>query len=402
VSASPGAGSAGVTWTVPAWDGGSAITGYTATAVPSDGSPALTCTASGAAATGCTVNAMVSGLSYTVTVTATNGVGTGPASGSAPVTPTGTTIPSRPVGLSLTLGNAQITASWSAPASDGGSAVTGYTVTASPSGSCTAFAPATSCTVPGLTAGTTYTFTVTATNGIGTGAASASASATAVSAPGAPTGVTLTPGTGGSATTIATTWTAPASNGGLAISGYTVNVSPAPSTACSPVGAATSCSFTGSAGTTYTVTVQATNAVGTGPASGSKATYVFANPGFEAGTLTGWTLTNSPTATNTMHNNGSWSAALAPSTQISQTVTGLTPNTSYTFSAAYAKNGGSPTGRIGVSGITGATFTSVSGGNSFVPGSVTFTTGAGETSATLYLSGVSNTTYFDDAVLKAN
>jgi hypothetical protein len=35
-------------------------------------------------------------------------------------------------------------------------------------------------------------------------------------------------------------------------------------------------------------------------------------------------------------------------------------------------------------------------------GSVTFTTGAAETSATLYLSGVANTTYFDDVVLTAN
>jgi hypothetical protein len=103
-----------------------------------------------------------------------------------------------------------------------------------------------------------------------------------------------------------------------------------------------------------------------------------------------------------MHNNGSWSAAVPAGSQISQTVTGLTPNTSYTFSAAYAKNGGSPTGRIGVSGIAGATYTSVNGANTFATGSVTFTTGAGETSATLYLSGVSNTTYFDDAVLRAN
>ena len=54
-----------------------------------------------------------------------------------------------------------------------GGSVTTYTVTSSPGETtCTVVAPKTSCTVEGLTNGTSYRFRATATNGVGTGAAS--------------------------------------------------------------------------------------------------------------------------------------------------------------------------------------------------------------------------------------
>ena len=54
-----------------------------------------------------------------------------------------------------------------------GGSVTSYTVTSSPGEqTCTVVAPKTSCTVEGLTNGTSYRFRATATNGMGTGAAS--------------------------------------------------------------------------------------------------------------------------------------------------------------------------------------------------------------------------------------
>ena len=81
-------------------------------------------------------------------------------------------------------GGAHVT--WTAPLFDGGSPVTGYAVTASPGGgTCTPVpATATSCTVSGLSDGTTYQFTVTATNAVGAGEASA-ASAGVLVAPSA-------------------------------------------------------------------------------------------------------------------------------------------------------------------------------------------------------------------------
>ena len=72
--------------------------------------------------------------------------------------------------------NAQATVAFTPPAFTGGSAITGYTVTANPGG-VTATGGASPVTVTGLINGTTYTFTVTATNAAGTGAPSAASNA---------------------------------------------------------------------------------------------------------------------------------------------------------------------------------------------------------------------------------
>ncbi len=101
--------------------------------------------------------------------------------------------PSAPSGVSATAGNGSAAVSWNAPSTDGGSPVTGYTVTASPGGATATTAGARTATVNGLTNGTPYTFTVKATNVVGTGSASAaSAAVTPRTVPGAPTAVTAT------------------------------------------------------------------------------------------------------------------------------------------------------------------------------------------------------------------
>src|ERR1019366_3206525 len=94
--------------------------------------------------------------------------------------------------------NASATVTWTAPTSNGGSAITGYVITPS-SGSPVTVGNVLTSTVTGLTNGTAYTFKVAAINAVGTGpqsAASNSVTPTASTAkvPGAPTHVVATAG----------------------------------------------------------------------------------------------------------------------------------------------------------------------------------------------------------------
>ena len=83
------------------------------------------------------------------------------------------TAPDAPTAAVATAGNGKASVSFSAPANNGGSAITSYTVTSN-SGSFTGTGSTSPITVTGLSNGTAYTFAVTATNLRGTSAASTS------------------------------------------------------------------------------------------------------------------------------------------------------------------------------------------------------------------------------------
>ena len=261
VTATAGNAQAAVSFSPPASNGGSVITSYTVTSNPGS-------VMANGPASPITVTGLTNGTTYTFTVTATNSVGTGPASApSNAVTPGASpTVPGPPTNVTATAGNAQAAVSFSPPASNGGSAITSYTVTSNP-GSVTATGSASPITVTGLVNGTTYNFTVTATNSIGTGPASAPSNAVTPGAsptvPGPPTNVTATAGSAQAAVS----FSPPASNGGSAITSYTVTSNPGSVTA---TGSASPITVTGLVnGTTYNFTVTATNSIGTGPASTS-------------------------------------------------------------------------------------------------------------------------------------
>ncbi|UFU04927.1 Ig-like domain-containing protein [Ruania halotolerans] len=115
--------------------------------------------------------------------------------------------------------NREVTLSWTAP-EDNGAAISGYTVEY---GSGSQACPTTTCTITGLSNGTTYTFAVTATNEVGDSPASgSSAEATPDVRPEAPAAPTLTFGDG----ELDVDWTAPR-NEGTPITHYDVQISPA-------------------------------------------------------------------------------------------------------------------------------------------------------------------------------
>ncbi len=273
VSATGGDADATVTWAAPSSDGGSAVTGYTLVAsdstTPANGGETCSWTTGPLS---CTVTSLTNGDSYSFTVRATNSVGLGPSSpASNPVTPA--TVPGAPSSVSATGGDADATVTWAAPASDGGSAVTGYRVTTYAglvAEAMTTVGNVTTDVVGGLTNGDTYSFTVTAINGVGLGATTDfSNTVTPATVPGAPSSVSAT---GGDADATVT-WAAPASDGGSAVTGYTVVASDSTTPAnggetCSWTTGPLTCTVTGlTNGDTYSFTVWATNSVGLGPSS---------------------------------------------------------------------------------------------------------------------------------------
>jgi trimeric autotransporter adhesin len=155
VSATGWNSQATVSFTAPIDNWGSPITRYT-----------VTSSTGGITATGITspitVTGLTNGISYTFTVVATNAVWNSIAStASNSVTPA--TVPAAPTSVSATAGNIKATVSFTVPTDNGGSAITGYTVTSS-LGGITATGSTSPITVTGLTNGTAYTFTVVATN----------------------------------------------------------------------------------------------------------------------------------------------------------------------------------------------------------------------------------------------
>ncbi|WP_221059236.1 Ig-like domain-containing protein [Shewanella algae] len=261
--------SATVSFSAPASTGGAAISGYTVTSSPGG------ITASGAGSP-LTVSGLSNGTDYSFTVSANNTAGTGPAS-----SPSNTVTPKANQTISFNNPGAQdfgTTPTLAATASSGltpvfSSSTTGVcTITAS--GTLT-FVTTGNCSIDADQPGdSSYNAAPTVTQGFTVNAV----------VPGAPTSVNAV----ASDASATVSFSAPASTGGAAISGYTVTSSPGGLTAS---GAGSPLTVSGlSNGTDYSFIVSASNTAGTGPASSPSNTVTpkasqsisFSNPGAQS------------------------------------------------------------------------------------------------------------------------
>jgi hypothetical protein len=413
-TATAGSGQAIVPFTAPASNGGATITGYTVTASPGG--------ATGTGSSGpITVTGLTNGVAYTFTVTATNSGGTGGASvASNSVTPkasqtivftnpgaqnfgtiptltatadsgltpdftSSTTgvctisgggtlafvsagtctisadqagngsylaaatvtqsfsvngvVPGTPTIGTATAGDGQASISFTAPASNGGAPITGYTVTASPGGA-TGTGSSGPITVTGLTNGVAYTFDVTATNSAGTGSASAQSNSTTPSA--SQTITFNTPAAQSFGTTPTLTATADSgltptftssTTGVCTISGGGALAFVSAGTCTINADQAGNGSYLAAATVTRSFSVNAVlpgmPTIGAASAGDGDATISFTAPTGDGGAvITGYTVTSSPAGIT----------ATGPSSPI--TVTGLTNGIAYTFTVTTTNSAG--------------------------------------------------------------
>lgn len=324
-------------WTPPK-DNGSPIAGYTVTAAGFS---------QACADTPCTLKGLKNGTEYRFAVAAANAIGTSEASTpSAPITPdTAPNTPSAP-SLTWTAKVPSLQVNWSDPGSDG-TPIDSYTLRISPSdksGRTEMTVTGTSYTWSGLEFGQAYTFQVQAHNKseFPSGWSPSSAPETPSTTPKAPTGVQVSFGpdnysAGGN--TLSVVWTAPSDDGGADLENYTVSYGGSPITV--PAGQ-TATKIQGVAdGTTYTVTVTATNRAGIGDVSNSSSAKPFSPPGVVSSvvaTATGadgtinltWAAAQAHGLTIAKYMID-WGGGSGEATGTSKAITGLKNGTTYNF-----------------------------------------------------------------------
>jgi hypothetical protein len=304
-----------------------------------------TASATGAFTSG--ITGLASGTTYYVKAYATNSVGT--VYGDE-VSFTTITVPDAPTIGTATAGDTQVSVSFTAPAFNGGSTITGYTVTSSP-GNFTGSGATSPIIVTGLTNSTAYTFTITATNIVGTSTASAASNSVTPN-----TSQTITFANPG-AQTFGTSPTLSA----IATSGLNVTFSTTTSDVCSitPEGVLTfkkagSCTIladqagniaytaapTVSQSFTVNAVISGIPTIGTATAGDGQASVSFTAPASTGGADVTYTATSNP-------GNLTGTGATSPIT-----VTGLSNGTAYTFTVTATNVAGTSTASTASNSVT--------------------------------------------------
>lgn len=221
------AGEIGMNWTPPGNTGGLKLRGYNLYAGTAPGEEDYTTPLNGSTLLTDTVfraEGLTGGTTYYFAVKAVNDLGESLPSGETSAM--AIDVPGAPTDLQAVAGDGSVTLSWTPPADDGGATISRYDFWVGDSATTLVYASSTSAVsaiVTGLDNGTTYWFAVSAHNTMGDGAPSVPVSVTPfrpLTAPAAPSLYLDSVGNG----TIAVHWTAPADDGGSAITGYNVYV----------------------------------------------------------------------------------------------------------------------------------------------------------------------------------
>ena len=207
LEATPGDGEVMLTWLEPENNGGAAIERYEYRV---DGRGDWIGTELNRQVT---VTGLTNGQAYEFEVRAVNAQGEGDATATVMETPAET--PSAPLMLEAMPGNGEVTLTWGAPSSTGGSDLTRYEYRIDGRGDWIGTEMKLQITVTGLTNGRRYGFEVRAVNAHGAGE-TAAVTATPALTPSAPRDLAATPGDG----EVTLSWIAPSSDGGPSITGY--------------------------------------------------------------------------------------------------------------------------------------------------------------------------------------
>jgi parallel beta-helix repeat protein len=166
---------------------------------------------------------LTNGVTYYYTITAKNEVGEGVMSEEVAATPAAIlTIPGAPTRLAASTGDREVTLTWAAPADNGGSPITNYSVYRGPFSGGEAFlieiGDELTYADSGLMNGRTYSYRVTAKNAIGEGSMSDSISAVPMVVPGPPIALAVEKGDG----LVTLSWMPPIDDGGSPVTHYSV------------------------------------------------------------------------------------------------------------------------------------------------------------------------------------
>jgi hypothetical protein len=227
--ASYGLNQVGLSWTIPATNGGDTITDYVIQYSSTSGSTWTTFTDLVTSLRTATVTDLVSGASYIFRVSARNSAGTGdPSVVSAVVSPG---VPTAPCCITeVLIGPQYVALRWGAPSFDGGSAVTNYVIeyTINDGVSWTTWPEptgnGTNRTITGLTDGVPHKFRISARNAIATGPPSDVSDAytpLTPTVPGRPLNAVATANTG----QVGLDWDTPTTDGGAPITDYLIEYS---------------------------------------------------------------------------------------------------------------------------------------------------------------------------------